>query len=345
MKKLTALILVLALAFTLCACGKKAEETIQTTAEPAEGKELTIGTLSLLNMTEEEYLAKAKGKQNAIAYLVEQGAYHSNSKPGLSQVVFFDTLDAMLMALESGDISVAEVPVCVADYLCSHNDKLEELASYNLSNADDFTKQVAYRLGAGFSFLTTEDKTALRDELDAALTEIKADGTLDALIQSYITDAVSGEPEPVEFTKTDGETIRVAVTGALPPMDYVAADGTPAGFNTAILAELGKRLNKNFELVVVDSVGRAMALASGNVDLVFWTNGSDGRGNGDRQSTEEHEAYVKERASIDSEEQTALMKAIGGGIDHVKNQNKDIPDGTITTQPYYNDLLIPVALK
>ena len=115
MKKVIALFLVLALALTLCACGKKAEETPQTPAEPAEGKELTIGTLSLLNMTEEEYLAKAKGKQNAIAYLVEQGAYHSNSKPGLSQVVFFDTLDAMLMALESGDISVAEVPVCVAD--------------------------------------------------------------------------------------------------------------------------------------------------------------------------------------------------------------------------------------
>ena len=342
MKKLIALILVLALAFTLCACGKKAEATTQTPAAPAESKGLVKGALSLLNMTEEEYLAKSKGKIIALQYLVEQGAYNSARNiaqmPDLTGVIFYDTLDAMLMALEAGDITSAELPQCVADYLCACNDRLTTRGSFDLSNADDFTKQVAYRLGAGFSFLTTEGKTALRDELDAALTEIKADGTLDALIQSYITDAVSGEPEPVEFTKTDGETIRVAVTGALPPMDYVAADGTPAGFNTAILAELGRRMNKTFELVVVDSVGRATALASGQVDLVFWTNGKDGRADGRKEAVERRES------GQETEEQRALLEAIDGKKGSGR-RFKDVPDGTITTQPYYNDLLIPVALK
>jgi len=256
----------------------------------------------------------------------------------LTGVIFYDTLDAMLMALEAGDISNAEVPVCVADYLCAHNDRLTTRGSFDLSSADDFTKKVAYRLGVGFSFLTTEDKTALRDELDAALTEMKADGTLDALIQSYITDAVSGEPEPVEFTKTDGETVKVAITGALPPMDFVAADGTPAGFNTAILAELGKRMNKNFELVVVDSVGRATALASGQVDLVFWTNGKDGRADGRKEAVERRES------GQETEEQRALLEAIDGKKGSGR-RFKDVPDGTITTQPYFSDLLIPVALK
>ena len=346
MKKLIALILVLTLALTLCACETSAEESTQATDTPAEGKEMVLGTLSLLNMTEEERLAKEKGKLIAVKYLMEQGAYQSkmeaSSMPEPGRVIFYDTLDAMLMALEAGDINAAEVPVCVADYLFAHNDRLTTRGSFDLSSADDFTKQVAYRLGAGFSFLTTEDKTALRDELDAALTEMKEDGTLDALIQTYITDAVNGEPQPVEFTKTDGETIRVAVTGALPPMDYVAADGTPAGFNTAILAELGKRLNKNFELVVVDSAGRATALASGNVDLVFWTNGSDGRSKGGRQTKEEHTEY---KNNMFSDSQRELMTSIGGGVGYGRMQNKDIPDGTITTQPYYNDLLIPVALK
>ena len=258
---------------------------------------------------------------------------------------YYDTLNAMLMALEAGEISSAEVPRCTADYLLAQNDKLMARGTFDLSNADDFTKRVAYRAGVGFTFMTTEDRAALRDEIDEALTEMKDDGTLDALIQTYITDAVNGEPEPVAFTQTDGETVKVAVTGALPPMDYVAADGTPAGFNTAILAELGVRLNKNFELVVVDSVGRATALASGNVDLVFWTNGSDGRSKGGRQTAEEHETYVEKRKSIASEEHSALMHAIGEGIDYIKTQNMDIPDGTITTQPYFSDLLIPVAMK
>ena len=66
MKKLIALMLTLTMAFTLCASGTSAEETTQTAAAPVEGKELAIGTLSLLNMTEEEYLAKISGNDSTI---------------------------------------------------------------------------------------------------------------------------------------------------------------------------------------------------------------------------------------------------------------------------------------
>jgi len=349
MKKLIALTLALALALTLCACGQKAEETTQTADTPAENRKIVLGTLSLLNMTEEEYIAMMEGKLIAAKYLAEQGAYLSekdlSKMPEVSGVIFYDTLDAMLMALEAGDITSAEVPQCTADYLCAHNDKLTTRGYFDLNGADDFTKNVAYRLGVGFSFLTTEDKAALRDEIDGALTEMQEDGTLDALIQTYITDGAEGQPEPIEFTKTDGETIRVAITGALPPMDYVAADGTPAGFNTALLAELGKRLNVNFEPVQVDSLGRAAALASGNVDLVFWTNGSNEKGGGAGKTPEEFKAYRQEQETEMSEEQAALMKAIGGDIKPGKRHNRDIPEGTIITQPYYNDFMVAVALK
>ena len=338
MKKLVSLIVAMMLA--LCACWSSAEETL------AESMELVMGTLSLLNMTEEEYLAKTKGKLIALQYLVEQGAYQNTPGEVIPdsitepRVIFYDTLDAMLMALEAGDIDSAEVPVCVADYLCAHNDKLTTRGSFDLSNADDFTKQVAYRLGAGFSFLTTEDKADIRDVLDQAITEMKADGTLDALVQSYITDAVNGEPYPVKFTQTDGETIRVAITGALPPMDYVAADGTPAGFNTALLAEFGRRMNVNFELVQVDCIGRAAALASGQVDLVFWTNGKDGRADGRKEAVERRES------GQETEEQRALLQSIDGGKGTGSGRRfKDVPDGTITTQPYFSDLLIAVAMK
>ena len=97
---------------------------------------------------------------------------------------------------------------------------------------------------------------------------------MDRLIQEQIEDLISGaEIAPIELPVIDGaETVRVAVTGALPPMDYVAADGTPAGFNTAVLAEISRRINRNIEMVFVDSMsGRSAALASGTVDAVFWT--------------------------------------------------------------------------
>ena len=77
--------------------------------------------------------------------------------------------------------------------------------------------------------------------------------------------------EPVKFTFfPNDETVKIAVTGDMPPLDYIASDGTPAGFNTAILAEIGRRLKVNVELVTINTGARAAALASGRVDGVFW---------------------------------------------------------------------------
>jgi len=60
MKKLFALLLVLTMAFTLCACGTSAEETTQT-ATPGEGAPPegpttsgTVAVLSQFNLTEDE---------------------------------------------------------------------------------------------------------------------------------------------------------------------------------------------------------------------------------------------------------------------------------------------------
>ena len=100
---------------------------------------------------------------------------------------------------------------------------------------------------------------ALCAEIEQAIADMKSDGTLNRLSSDWIYGLTKGtEPEAVTFDAFDGsETIRVAVTGDLPPMDYISADGTPAGFNTALLAEMGARLGKNIELVSVDAGARA----------------------------------------------------------------------------------------
>ncbi|MBQ9575106.1 MAG: transporter substrate-binding domain-containing protein, partial [Synergistaceae bacterium] len=67
------------------------------------------------------------------------------------------------------------------------------------------------------------------------------------------------------------DVMKVAVTGDLPPMDCILADGRPAGFNTAFLAELSKRIGRNIELVSVSAGARQSAISSGRVDVVFWT--------------------------------------------------------------------------
>lgn len=138
------------------------------------------------------------------------------------------------------------------------------------------------------------------------------------------------------------------MTGALPPMDYVSADGSFAGFNTAILAEIGKRLERNIELVQVDSLGRALALAQGNVDVVFWTRGVPEMVHDDgllEMSEEEQEALVQEERKNATEEEQAIMDSLRESLSPGVYHKRDMPEGTVITAPYYTDLNVLVALK
>lgn len=100
---------------------------------------------------------------------------------------------------------------------------------------------------------------------------MKNNGALAAIENKYINEFDINNIATVEFENFDGaETITVAVTGDMPPIDYIAADGTPAGYNTALLAEIGKRLHVNIKLVNVDTGARVSALTSGRADVVFW---------------------------------------------------------------------------
>lgn len=53
-------------------------------------------------------------------------------------------------------------------------------------------------------------------------------------------------------------------------MDYVSADGTPAGFNVALLNATSEKTGCSFEIVQLDAAARLSALESGKVGLIFW---------------------------------------------------------------------------
>ena len=119
-------------------------------------------------------------------------------------------------------------------------------------------------------YLGFYNNAQLRDRVNEALSDMKADGTLQTLQAQYTKDALN-DPAPVEFEVFEGaQTLRVGVTGDLPPVDYVAEDGSPAGFNTALLSELGKRLKVNIEILNIESGARTISLTSGAADVIFW---------------------------------------------------------------------------
>ncbi len=321
----------------------------------AEGK--TFGVLSFLNVTEEEYDAIGSSmRRPMLEILLLDGVLEekdSQVPAGRPAIRYYDTLSAMLMGLQAGEVNAIQVPYYTGKYLCSANNILMMRVEYHPEKATEITDWALSWFGSGYSFMMKEENTALRDAFDAQITAMKEDGTLQKLIDEYITKASEGgEPVAIAFEKYEGDPIRIAVTGSLPPMDYVAADGTFAGFNTAVLAEIGKRLQKNIELVQVDSVGRALSLSEGTVDVVFWTRSLSEtlteRHIADAGfSEEEQEARIAERREQLTDEEKAILEDNKRPDKEAKAKMdaRDMPAGTIITQPYFTDFPVIVSRK
>ena len=242
MKKLTAMILTLALTLTLCVCGTSAEDAPKTGAVQKYGN---IGRLSKLNITEDELNDVLKEIMvNSIC----------------NRYVFYDTMTDMLMGLYRGDIVVLETDQNTVRYIASRNDGIVDRPPYLNPN------------NLLFSILLRGKDEELRDQISGIIARMNEDGSMEALRQRYIEEVIEGDaPDAVVPQVFPGaRTIKVAVTGDRPPMDYVSAGGEPLGFNTALIAEIGKQLEVNIQFITVDCAARGIALATGVCDIVFW---------------------------------------------------------------------------
>ena len=246
---------------------------------------IKLGMITRLNASEENFGEFMKKLEDTLEVKI------SSHKP-----VFFDNLNAMQMSLQSKQIDEISTYRSVARYMTAKNPRFEVLKDHSLEFIDSFC------------FALRDDETELRDSLNRVIKDMQSDGTLERLTKEYITD-ISNENDPpaVELPHFDSaQTIKVAVTGDLPPLDFVSADGKPAGFNTAVLAEIGKRMLKNIELVEITGGARASALTSKQVDVVFW----------------------------------AIVP-----VSEIIPADTDKPDGVILTDPYFKDKVVHMIFK
>ena len=241
MKKILCALLVVLLAGTACA--------------------ETVGVLSKLNMSPQAFQA----------FLIERYSQRvrkaaKDFKQDIS-CSYYVSMSEMLMALNAGRIDTMLLPECVADYV------LREYPNTESQGVVDANGLMGLTMGF------RDDSKELRDKVNAVLGKMSKDGNSSILTRRYITGSEAVNPKPVKFdTFEDAPTLNVAVTGDLPPVDYVDAGGEAAGFNTALLAELGRRLQMNITMIQVEAGARASALISGRVDCVFWFALNPGKG-------------------------------------------------------------------
>jgi polar amino acid transport system substrate-binding protein len=207
-------------------------------------------------------LLEAGGMENM--YTGEHEA-HLRSDSGISndeewEFVNYNNLSSALLDLQSGNIALIGLNEATANYVAARDEKI----IVGKNGGDD--------LKTNFSMMTLESNKEVYDILNNAIKDMKADGTLDSLIANELKAYIESEPEAKDLPHFDGaKTIKIGVTGDIPPMDFVASNGKAAGFNIALLTEIANRAQVNFEIIQIESGARAMALSSNKVDAVFWT--------------------------------------------------------------------------
>ena len=178
-----------------------------------------------------------------------------------TEMKYYDSLMTMMLALEKGEIDYLGLPRDVGRYVLENNTDLA------LKGISWYTTRIADSMN--FAFL--EKNAELVKKFNEAIAAMTKDGTLAILEKAYINNYGLNERPAVKFEKFgDAETITVALTGDQPPIDYVDAGGTPAGFNVAVLAEIGRRLHVNIRTIQVETGARLAALTSGRADAAFW---------------------------------------------------------------------------
>lgn len=225
-------------------------------AGTAFGAGIKMGALTQQNMSAEEFAEFIKSQEiNFFGWKI-MNTNHSHD----DTFTYYDSLTAMMMALHSDKINEAALPEPVAEYVKTSDAGTEISCALH-------SRTTHLALG----FRNDDAGQRLCEMVNDALNSMKSDRKLSILTSKYLHRPATTIPAAESFTSFPGaESIKVAVTGDLPPLDLIAPDGRPVGYNTAVLSEIGRKMGVNIELVNIDSGARTSALMSGRVDAVFW---------------------------------------------------------------------------
>ncbi|MDY6399735.1 MAG: transporter substrate-binding domain-containing protein [Synergistales bacterium] len=264
------------------------------------------GVLGYLGTTEDEFQAAVDN----FSRMLPAFSFGLNNSPLAQEFVefliafrdhrhiihFYDNLTSMLMALNSGRVDEISLP--------------ESTARYVMRSDPAYRIIFTIRMPSAISFGFRAEDTGLCGDFNKVIEAMKEDGTLKALEEKYIKDA-SENPEAAAFENfgEDAGKITIAITGDMPPIDFVAEDGKPAGYNTAVLSEIGKRLKKNINVINIEAGARSSALVSGKADVIFWYRSTKG---------------------MDIPEETGFK-----GENPLNTAIKDSTEGVILSTPYY----------
>lgn len=210
MKKIVAMVLMTACVFSMAACGEKKEESKKIEVSSTEDLEgLTIGV-----------------QQGTTGDLQCSEIVKSDS-----QMKRYPKGAAAVQALEAGKLD------------CVVIDK--QPAEKFVEKADDLKIVEGIFEEEQYAICLKKGNTELLEKMNAALEELKADGTLDKIVNNYIGDPGSYQYETPEGTDHSNGTLVMATNAEFEPYEYYEGNeivGIDADIALAICDKLGYEL-------------------------------------------------------------------------------------------------------
>ena len=230
MKKLVSLILMAAMMLSLVACGSKAPENTVHSVDDLPGK--TIGVQ--LGTTGDIYASDYEAEGSTIERYNKGADAVQALKQGKIDCVIIDEQPAKAFCEKNSDLTILEEEFALEEY----------------------------------AICISKDNTELKEKINAALSELKAEGTLDAIIANYIGDDTKGKTpyvSPEGIDRSNGILV-MATNAAFVPYEFYQDQkvvGIDAEMAQAVCDKLGMELK--IEDMEFDSI--INAVTSGKADV------------------------------------------------------------------------------
>jgi ABC-type amino acid transport substrate-binding protein len=182
--------------------------------------------------------------------------------------ILADTISEVISTIKSGRADYAILFTPSAKYFAAGDPTLGYIQAPTLfPDAPD-----VFAMNYTVAMTTRAEDTELLGRINSAISELKADGTLDNLYKNFIDGLNVAATDPIPVI--DGaQTIKVGITGDNPPFDYIDPTGNPQGFNVELMKAIAAKAGINGEFVTIASNARFAALESGRTDVHFFGTG------------------------------------------------------------------------
>ena len=119
-----------------------------------------------------------------------------------------------------------------------------------------------------YAICISKDKAELKDKINAALAELKADGTIDNIIKNYIGDDTKGKypyESPADVDRSNG-TLVMATNAAFEPYEYYE-EGKIVGIDVDLAQAIADKLGMELVINDMDFDAIIAAVQSGKADI------------------------------------------------------------------------------